>query len=360
MIISFGARPLIQFLLALLFLMAGLLPLHAGAKPDILKLKPQEIKLSARPVPFRRGKPGQKIFGKLVFRGGFVLRSSSDYWGGLSGIALSRDGQKGVLVSDAGFWAQLKLSYANNRLVAPKAARVGPLQALKGRPLKRQRDRDAEAITLVDDKRFLGQCYISFEDNHRVGRFRLTPDGVTGPQSYLPLRSVTGQLRGNAGLESLSVLRGGRLKGALAAISQSRKDRSGNFIGWLYHKSRLRKIRFTPPPLDMYRITDAVSTANGDLILLERRYKFLKVNIRVRYVPQRALLSGKPISGHILMEADSHRHMVDNMEGIAVHRNKAGETILTLVSDDNFNGFQKTLLLQFMLPDATQLALSKG
>ena len=40
---------------------------------------------------------------------------------------------------------------------------------------------------------------------------------------------------------------------------------------------------------------------------------------------------------------------IDNMEGIAVHRSVSGETILTLVSDDNFSPLQRTLLLQFAL-----------
>ena len=35
------------------------------------------------------------------------------------------------------------------------------------------------------------------------------------------------------------------------------------------------------------------------------------------------------------------------MEGIAVHHTGRGETILTLVSDDNFSFIQRNLLLQF-------------
>ena len=42
-------------------------------------------------------------------------------------------------------------------------------------------------------------------------------------------------------------------------------------------------------------------------------------------------------------------YQIDNMEGIAVHTNAAGETILTLVSDDNFSVIQRNLLLQFAL-----------
>jgi hypothetical protein len=38
------------------------------------------------------------------------------------------------------------------------------------------------------------------------------------------------------------------------------------------------------------------------------------------------------------------------MEGIAAHRGASGETIITLISDDNFSALQRTLLLQFALP----------
>ena len=37
------------------------------------------------------------------------------------------------------------------------------------------------------------------------------------------------------------------------------------------------------------------------------------------------------------------------MEGIAVHRDAKGQTVITLISDDNFSFFQRNLLLQFTL-----------
>jgi hypothetical protein len=49
-----------------------------------------------------------------------------------------------------------------------------------------------------------------------------------------------------------------------------------------------------------------------------------------------------------LIEADGS-FQIDNMEGLSVHRNAAGEIILTLVSDDNYSRLQRTLLLQFAL-----------
>jgi hypothetical protein len=39
------------------------------------------------------------------------------------------------------------------------------------------------------------------------------------------------------------------------------------------------------------------------------------------------------------------------MEGIAAHWSPPGETILTLISDDNFSALERTLLMQFAMPD---------
>ena len=47
-----------------------------------------------------------------------------------------------------------------------------------------------------------------------------------------------------------------------------------------------------------------------------------------------------------MIEADLG-YQIDNMEGISIHRTAGGETIVTVVSDDNFSVLQRSLLLQF-------------
>ena len=42
---------------------------------------------------------------------------------------------------------------------------------------------------------------------------------------------------------------------------------------------------------------------------------------------------------------------VDNFEGLAVRRDERGRLLVYMISDDNFNGFQRTLLMQFELVD---------
>jgi len=54
------------------------------------------------------------------------------------------------------------------------------------------------------------------------------------------------------------------------------------------------------------------------------------------------------IDGPSIFEADLGNE-IDNMEGIDAHVTPEGDTVLTLVSDDNFSLIQRNLLLQFTL-----------
>ena len=69
-----------------------------------------------------------------------------------------------------------------------------------------------------------------------------------------------------------------------------------------------------------------------------------------RIVRLESLATSHESSGEVLIEANDSLN-IDNMEGIAVHRGASGETVLTLISDDNFSALQRTLLMQFALPD---------
>jgi hypothetical protein len=61
---------------------------------------------------------------------------------------------------------------------------------------------------------------------------------------------------------------------------------------------------------------------------------------------------GTLVDGAVVFEANMWQD-IDNMEGLSVHTGPDGESILTLVSDDNFSVLQRTLLLQFALPRKT-------
>ena len=83
--------------------------------------------------------------------------------------------------------------------------------------------------------------------------------------------------------------------------------------------------------------------------MLERHFAWTAGRrMRIRRIPLARYPPGAVVDGPVLFEADLG-HQIDNMEGIGVHRAGSGETVLTLVSDDNFSLIQRTMLLQFTL-----------
>ncbi|HXL69280.1 MAG TPA: esterase-like activity of phytase family protein, partial [Xanthobacteraceae bacterium] len=134
------------------------------------------------------------------------------------------------------------------------------------------------------------------------------------------------------------------LAGTLIAISERGLDRAGNILAFLIGGPTPGT--FTLRRNDDFDVTDATVT-EGELLVLERRFGFLSgAGMRIRAIPLGEIKPGALIVGRVLIEADLG-YEIDNMEGIGVHKNAAGETIITIVSDDNFSPIQRTILLQF-------------
>ena len=91
-------------------------------------------------------------------------------------------------------------------------------------------------------------------------------------------------------------------------------------------------------------------------MLLERRFRYSEgVKMRVRRIAAADLKPGALIEGDVLLEAHDNLN-IDNMEAITATRSAAGETVLTLMSDDNFSLLQRTLIMQFALPADKRVA----
>ena len=88
---------------------------------------------------------------------------------------------------------------------------------------------------------------------------------------------------------------------------------------------------------------------SGDLLLLERKASWLEgIGIRIRRIALKSVAPRAVVDGPSIFDADLG-HEIDNMEGIDAHVTEEGDTVLTMVSDDNFSMIQRTLLLQFTL-----------
>lgn len=344
----------------------------ASAKPNGSKLQTHAIKVSTRVIKsFAKSGGRRNKFGQLKFRGGLVLKSGDAAFGGFSGLEISPDGKTILAVSDAGAWLKAKLAYNGNRPILIGKATIGPIKALAGRRLLRGRDRDAEAVRLYKGNLETGTLLIGFEINHRIGFFGLQDGQLKPPLRYLrpPVR-----LKRNKSIEATAVVRKGRFKQAVVAFAERSLDGNGHHRGWLWHRpgsadgkrranqrlaskranQRIRQRERVYPlavtNIGGFDITDATGAFDGGLYILERRFRWSEgVKMRIRKIAPEQIKPGAVLTGETLIEADLG-YEIDNMEGLALHRDKGGRSVLTLISDDNFNSFlQRTLLLQFAL-----------
>ena len=310
----------------------------------------RSIAVSARVIEkFHKDGVTRRRIGKLIWRGGLVLSSNDRAFGGYSGLEVSPDGRQFMAVSDAGTWLTGEFVYGDGRLRGVRGARVGAIKALQNRVLRRRSDRDAEAIRLFGGTLKRGRALVSFEINQRIGVFPIHGGVIRGPNRYLrPAR----RLPVNKGLEAIALVKSpSRSTRRLVAFAERSLDRNGHHRGWIWNglSGHPRPVALTNP--NGFDITDAVGLEGGDLLVLERRFRWSEgVKMRLRRIKAARVKAGSVMSGVTLVRADM-RYEIDNMEGVAVHRAAKGETIVTLISDNNFNTFlQRTLVLQFALP----------
>jgi hypothetical protein len=319
-------------------------------KPLTVLEGPTPTTITAIPIDFDRDNPSRKEFGKLTFRAGLNLYAKSSHFGGFSAIALDPSGRSLLAISDAGAWLRASLDYDGRKLKGLSEVVLGPMLGADGRPLRDDRERDSEGMTLIDGDTRQGTAYVSFERKHRIARYPFTAERF-GPPGTIPLPAGAKAMSVNRGIEAMAVIRAGRLKGTLVAFVEGLADRGGNLQGWLIGGP-------TPGGIVLKRlggfdITDAAPLPDGGIVVLERRFRFSEgIKMRIRRIGASELKRGALIAGEVLLDTDDSLN-IDNMEAIAAHRAASGETVLTLMSDDNFSALQRTLIMQFTLPETT-------
>lgn len=329
--------------------LAAVLPASAQLKPDTAGIPTQGIEVRARPLAsfLRSGAPF--VNPRLEWRGGLVLSSPSDKFGGWSGLALSKDGKSLVAVSDSGVWMTGEIAYDGIRPKAIRSARLGALQTASGKPLNRLRDRDAEAITLASGTPKKGTAYIAFEQHDRIGVFALDKGGLGKPTSYLTMPKEAARMRLD-GIESIALLAGGPRKGSLVAFTENPLRGEKLHRGWIWISGVPHG--FTVPDVGRFSITDAASLPDGSVLIVERFFRWTEgLKVRLRHLAADGIKPGGTAKGEVLLEADTSSE-IDNLEALALSQDERGNTVITLMSDDNFNRFlQRTLLLQFTLKE---------
>jgi hypothetical protein len=339
-------RAMRRFVLAALLGTAVLAALPVAARKPAAQPVTEKIEIAAKPIPaFEARDPQRRQFGKLLYRGGIALSSTYKNFGGVSAIRVGTDGERFLALTDRGYWLRGRIQYQGQAPVGVADAEMSPILGPDGRPLTTRGWHDTESLT--EDS---GVAYVGIERVHQILRFELGKQGLVAPGRPIPVPVEAKSLPPNKGLEALALVpKGLPLAGTLIAFSESAADEAGNARGFL--------IGGPSPGLfgvkrsDDFDLTDAAVTPAGDLLLLERRFTMLRgPGMRIRRIPLADIKPGALVDGPALVEADAG-YQIDNMEGLSLHRADSGELVLTLVSDDNFSSLQRTILLQFTLPE---------
>jgi hypothetical protein len=319
-------------------------PARSAAIDEHSIAAPASIEVKARPIPSFDPRDHSHVrFGALAYRSGLVLTSSFSGFGGLSGIRLDAKGERFIALSDKGSWFTGRILYSGPVMVGLDEVEAAPMLGPDGRPIAARGWFDSESLALDGS-----YAYVGLERVNQVLRFDFSNGFTRARGEVVPMPPAVKKLPNNKGLEALVfVPKGLPLAGTLIAMSERGLDRDGNLIAFLVGGPSPGQ--FSIRRTENFDISDAVLLPSGDLLVLERKFSLIAgVGIRIRRISLATIGPGALVDGPAIFNADLGQE-IDNMEGIDAHVTAEGDTVLTMVSDDNFSLIQRTLLLQFTL-----------
>ena len=169
-------------------------------------------------------------------------------------------------------------------------------------------------MTLIEGTPTKDTAYVSFERHHRIDRYPFDAERFGPPTASVPLPAGTKRMSRNSGLEAITLMHVGPLKGTLIAFAESLTDANGNLQGWLIggpHSGSIAVKR-----LEGFDVTDSSELPDGGLLILERRFRYNEgVKMRIRRVAASEVKPGALIESQVLLEATDALN-IDNMEAI--------------------------------------------
>jgi len=275
--------------------------------------------------------------GDLVYRGGLDIPRMGENIGGLSGLRWDAGSGRLLAITDDARWVWITPREDDSRLMGIGSVTSAPMLGLDGVPLTGKEQGDSESLTRSAD----GGWLVGFERQHRIARFA-DLEAWAQETDIEPL-PIFGALEDNGGLEALA-----GNEDALFLCAERGVGRQGSANCALRSGGGALEPLALDPPAAIAEFaavpTDADRGNDGSIYVLFRSYDPVIGNT----------------AGIAMLAADGARSdfatlraplTVDNFEGLAV-REEGDRTFLYIVSDDNFSGGQRTLLMKFeVLPE---------
>jgi hypothetical protein len=293
-----------------------------------------------RPFEIESKENRRTEFDGLELLSAFELRSRHPHFGGVSGLSIGGDGRL-YAVSDRGYWLSAQLGHdSTGALLNLLDWQIKPILTPARTPIDGLLT-DAEALARAPDGSFI----VGFEQNHRLWRYLPPPMTFDSPAQAITLPRDLAKAPHNGGLECVTVLPSGEI----FTVAEELQNKDGSFKGWLIADPQA--VEFAYLPSAGFRASDCAALPNGDVIVLERHLSiFLGFSARLKLIRAASIRAHAVLDGEDLLRLDPPLRL-DNFEGIAVREDAAG-TLIYLISDNNFQPFQRTLLLQFRMPRA--------
>ncbi len=305
-----------------LLALAACAPIHASP-PTTPVAAGARITVSATPVPLNAQDLGQNQLGDFHYVGGLVLTSpDTARLHGLSDMEMSADG-KLIAISDEGDLLSARLiSDANGRPTGLADATLTVLTGPDGKPLQGKLEADAEGMALLPN----GDLLVSFERNNRILLYPAkggAPRIVPSPGANFPE---------NGGMEALTATPAAGPGVYVTAGEDSGETWTCKLSGDCVQGPTIAK------PAE-FGVVAARPLPGGRMAWLLRAWDPVRGS--------RNTLVIHDAGGEIARMEMARPLTVDNYEGLAAIPAKDGSVRFYLLSDDNFQSSQRTLLLAF-------------
>lgn len=321
---------------------ALLLPLASAAAAESI-----DLPVSSRAFSEFAIGSDKRIFGKLEFLGGLSYSSTNPLLGAVSAIRFRDDHENFVAVLDTGHWL-------TGRVERDGEGKLSGLADLKVRSMFNSAGQDENVKYQMDSEGLAigkGELFVSYEVFHRIDAYPDPGFMEATPSRSLLLPFPRSEMRSNRGMETLAISpEAGPLGATLVTVTERSLDADGNVLAAVLDGPL--KGTFAVKRNDPWDITDGAFLPNGDLLLLERRFRLSDgVGMRIRRIDGTKIRPGAVVDGEVLIDVDLS-HQIDNMEGLDVVRMAEDDIRLIVVSDDNHSILQRNLMLEFRLPQA--------
>ncbi|MGH1464694.1 MAG: esterase-like activity of phytase family protein [Cognatishimia sp.] len=258
-------------------------------------------------------------------------QQSQDWFGGFSAIEVLNGGRNYIALTDHGQLVQGKMLRKNQNLQSLQVASSLALHDSRGSTAKNQRQ-DTEGLAMRRD----GQMYISLERTHQV-RAYARPGGTA---MTIPRHADFVNLQDNGSLEALAI----DDKNRLYTLPETPK-RDARGIPLYRLENGTWSLPFFLSRSRRYQPVGADFGPDGKFYLLERKMTLFGFRSRIRSF---VFDANAVVSEQTIVETAAGEH--DNLEGLSVWKDDTGALRLTMVSDDNFMFFQRTEIVEYLIP----------